>query len=131
MIMPGRMFSAGTGYRYGFNGKENDNEVKGEGNQLDYGMRIYDPTLGRFLSVDPITKAYESRYSALGNNPISIIDPSGADTINLIRTTTTQHLKGSSDGHSSVLVTHDRAIVTQSGQIVINKANGPDVFQIT
>ncbi|MEZ2442984.1 RHS repeat-associated core domain-containing protein [Chitinophaga sp. RCC_12] len=45
-------------YRYGFNGKENDNEVKGEGNQQDYGMRIYDPRLGRFLSVDPLTKGY-------------------------------------------------------------------------
>jgi hypothetical protein len=35
-------------YRYGFNGKENDNEVKGAGNQQDYGMRIYDPRWGSF-----------------------------------------------------------------------------------
>ena len=56
--MPGRAYSAGTGYRYGFNGKENDNEVKGAGNQQDYGMRIYDPRLGKFLSVDPISKDY-------------------------------------------------------------------------
>lgn len=40
-------------YRYGFNGKGNDNEIKGEGNQQDYRMRIYDPRLGRFLSVTP------------------------------------------------------------------------------
>ena len=33
MLMPGRKFSAGSGYRYGFNGQENDNEVKGIGNQ--------------------------------------------------------------------------------------------------
>ena len=39
-------------YRYGFNGKENDNEVKGTGNQIDYGARIYDGRLGRFLSVE-------------------------------------------------------------------------------
>ncbi len=38
--MPGRTFSSGS-YKYGFNGKENDNEVKGNGNQQDYGMRIY------------------------------------------------------------------------------------------
>jgi RHS repeat-associated protein len=49
---------AGSGYRYGFNGKENDNEVKGEGGQQDYGMRIYDPRLGKFLSVDPLAKEY-------------------------------------------------------------------------
>lgn len=52
MVMPGRNWSSST-YRYGFNGKENDNEIKGTGNQQDYGMRIYDPRLGRFLSVDP------------------------------------------------------------------------------
>ena len=56
--MPGRKFSAGNGYRFGFNGKENDNEIKGEGNQQDYGMRVYDPRLGKFLSVDPLTKGY-------------------------------------------------------------------------
>src|SRR5690606_36912003 len=43
MLMPGRKYSADGSYRYGFNGKENDNDVKGEGNQQDYGMRIYDP----------------------------------------------------------------------------------------
>jgi hypothetical protein len=36
------------GYRYGFNGKENDGEVSGEGNQYDYGFRIYNPRLGGF-----------------------------------------------------------------------------------
>jgi hypothetical protein len=48
MIMPGRRFSSGGSYRYGFNGKEEDDDVKGDGNQQDYGMRIYDPRLGRF-----------------------------------------------------------------------------------
>jgi hypothetical protein len=33
-------------YRYGFNGKEKDNEVSGNGNSQDYGLRIYDPRLG-------------------------------------------------------------------------------------
>ena len=56
--MPGRAYSATGAYRYGFNGKENDNEVKGEGGQQDYGMRIYDPRLGKFLSVDPLAKEY-------------------------------------------------------------------------
>ena len=35
---------AGEGiYRYGFNGKENDNEVKGEGNTYDFGDRNVRP----------------------------------------------------------------------------------------
>ena len=28
-------------YRYGFNGKEMDNEISGNGNSYDYGFRIY------------------------------------------------------------------------------------------
>lgn len=78
--MPGRQFSAGTGYRYGFNGKENDNEVKGEGNQQDYGMRIYDPRVGKFLSVDPLTKKYAhyTPYQFAGNKPIEATDLDGA-----------------------------------------------------
>jgi RHS repeat-associated protein len=75
--MPGRKLSGG--YRYGFNGKENDNEVKGEGNSQDYGMRIYDPRLGRFLSVDPdfIENRDLSTYSFAANNPIRLIDVDG------------------------------------------------------
>jgi len=57
MIQPDRSYSSG-GYRYGFNGKENDNEVKGNGNQQDYGMRIYDPRPGKFLSTDPLSNKY-------------------------------------------------------------------------
>lgn len=68
-------------YRYGFNGKENDNEVKGLGNQQDYGMRIYDPRLGRFLSVDPLTKDYPwyAPYQFAGNKPILFIDLDGLE----------------------------------------------------
>lgn len=50
--MPGRKYSAGSGYRYGFNGKEKDNST-GEGN-LDFGARIFAVRLGRWLSVDPL-----------------------------------------------------------------------------
>jgi RHS repeat-associated protein len=80
MQMPGRGFSSGK-YRYGFNGKENDNEVKGEGNQQDYGFRIYDPRLGRFLSVDPLTTSYPmlTPYQYASNSPIANIDVDGLE----------------------------------------------------
>lgn len=55
--MPGRSFSS-DGYGYGFNGKENDHEVKGEGNQIAFEARIYDPWVGRFSSVDPLSQSY-------------------------------------------------------------------------
>ncbi len=53
-------------YRYGFNGKEGDDEIKGDDNQQDYGMRIYDPRVGRFLSVDPIAREYSMLMNILG-----------------------------------------------------------------
>ena len=82
MVMPGRKYQAAGGlYRYGFNGKENDNEVKGEGNQQDYGMRIYDPRLMRFLSVDPLANSYPwyTPYQFAGNDVIRCIDLDGAE----------------------------------------------------
>ena len=81
MIMPGREFSSG-GYRFGFNGKENDDEVKGvAGSQQDYGMRIYDARLGRFLSVDPIANDYPqlTPYQFASNTPIRAIDLDGLE----------------------------------------------------
>jgi RHS repeat-associated protein len=83
MLMPGRRFVAqnSNAYRYGFNGKENDNDVKGEGNQQDYGMRVYDPRLGKFLSVDPIAKQYPelTPYQFASNRPIDGIDLDGLE----------------------------------------------------
>jgi RHS repeat-associated protein len=84
MQMPGRTFTVGSSYRYGFNGKENDNEVKNkEGTQQDYGMRIYDTRLGRFLSVDPLTKSYPmlTPYQFGNNSPIKNIDLDGAESL--------------------------------------------------
>ncbi len=81
MVIPGRKYSAGSGYRYGFNGKENDNDVKGEGNQQDYGFRIYDPRIGKFLSADPLHSKYPSwtPYAFAMNDVIRCIDLDGAE----------------------------------------------------
>jgi RHS repeat-associated protein len=81
MVMPLRQFTSGSSYRYGFNGKEEDDEVKGNGNQQDYGMRIYDTRLGRFLSVDPISKEYPelTPYQFAENSPILFIDLDGLE----------------------------------------------------
>ena len=55
--------------------------MKGEGNQQDYGMRIYDPRLGKFLSVDPLTEEYPwyTPYQFAGNTPIQAIDLDGLE----------------------------------------------------
>lgn len=77
--MPGR-YSTPT-YRYGFNGHEKDDEVKGGGNSLDFGARIHDPRLGRFLSVDPLQAKYASKtpYHFCSDNLTNRVDRNGKD----------------------------------------------------
>jgi len=81
MVMPGRSFSAASQYRYGFNGKENDKDIS-EGGQ-DYGMRIYDARIGKFLSVDPIGSQfpYYTPYQYAGNKPIWCVDIDGLEDL--------------------------------------------------
>ena len=68
-------------YRYGFNGKENDNQVYGNGNLQDYGMRMYDTRTARFISVDPLTYGfpYLSTYQYAANSPIKYEDLDGGE----------------------------------------------------
>ncbi len=81
MLMPGRSYSS-TAYKYGFNGKEKDDEVSGTGNQYDYGFRIYNPRIAKFLSVDPLTKSYPllTPYQFAENCPIQFIDIDGLES---------------------------------------------------
>lgn len=80
-LMAGRRYKESDGYRYGYNGKENDNEIKGEGGQQDYGRRVYDPRIAKFLSVDPITSSYPelTPYQFASNSPIQGIDLDGEE----------------------------------------------------
>jgi RHS repeat-associated protein len=70
-------------YRYGFNGKENDNEAKGEGNEIAFENRIYDPRVSRWLSLDPLQKKYpgETHFGFVSGNPIIYADVDGRDKI--------------------------------------------------
>ncbi|MEX2597319.1 MAG: RHS repeat-associated core domain-containing protein, partial [Salibacteraceae bacterium] len=68
-------------YAFGFNGMERDDEVKGTGNSYDFGARIQDPRLGKWLSLDPLASKYPgmSPYNFGANNPIFFIDHDGRD----------------------------------------------------
>jgi len=46
---------------------------------MNMGARIYDPEIGRFLSVDPLLDFFPNQtpYSYAYNNPLSFKDPSG------------------------------------------------------
>lgn len=78
----GAMALAKDSYRFGFNGKEKDDEVYGaSGTSYDYGFRIYDPRVARFLSTDPLFKSYPfyTPYQFAGNNPVAFIDLDGLE----------------------------------------------------
>ncbi len=92
------MSGSSEGYRYGFNGKESDNEISGTGNQYDYGFRIYNPRLGKFLSVDPLTKDYPelTPYQFASNTPIQAIDLDGLEAV--IVSTDTRVIGGAGTG---------------------------------
>jgi RHS repeat-associated protein len=66
-------------YRYGFNGMLKDEELKGSGNSYDFGARIYDPRIGRWLSPDPYELLYApiTPYAFALNSPIYFVDADG------------------------------------------------------
>jgi RHS repeat-associated protein len=114
--MQGRSFSSGS-YRYGFNGMENDNEIKGDGNSLDFGARIYDSRLGRWLSVDPIQSKFPdlTPYQFVSNSPLILVDPNGMENI--------IYLVILPDAHSELSQTQKNEIIKKANEI-LNAALG-------
>ena len=72
---------SGAGYRYSFQGQEKDDEIKGEGNSINYKYRMHDPRVGRFFAVDPLIKDYPyySSYSFSGNKLIAYTELEGME----------------------------------------------------
>ena len=70
-----------------FNGKEKDESGEfGNLTNYDYGFRIYNPGIGRFLSVDPLFKGYPwyTPYQFAGNTPIMAIDLDGLEEFEVV-----------------------------------------------
>ncbi|WCL81583.1 hypothetical protein PPO43_00540 [Saprospira sp. CCB-QB6] len=94
--MPGRKFVSGEGYRFGFNGKEDDRDW-GTQNIQDYGFRLYNPSVGKFLSVDPLASKYPfyTPYQFASNTPITAIDIDGLESN--VRFNVNENVKGRVD----------------------------------
>lgn len=80
MLVPNRHGSSDN-YRYGFQGQEKDDEIKGEGNSLNYTFRMHDPRVGRFFAEDPMFMeyAYNSPYVFSENRVIDATELEGAE----------------------------------------------------
>ena len=100
---------------YKYNGKELDR--KGGLDWYDYGARMYDATLGRFMKTDRFSEKYVSLspYQYGANNPVNNVDING-DSIAVL------NLGYGSNQHLAILIQNDR------GEWQYFSVNGDNVF---
>ncbi len=85
--LPGKEYKAPDpfggvgGYKFGFNGQLNENDLYGDGNANSYQFRVADNRLGRFFSVDPLSDNFPfySPFQFAGNMPIWAIELEGLE----------------------------------------------------
>ncbi|WP_280648057.1 RHS repeat-associated core domain-containing protein [Dysgonomonas sp. PFB1-18] len=70
-------YDKGSKQPYKYNGKELDQMHRLD--WYDYSARYYEPSIGRFTTVDPLAEKYYSwsPYNYVGNNPIRFVDFKG------------------------------------------------------
>jgi len=83
MLQPGRNFNS-PDYRYGFNGQEKVDEIKGSGNHYTAPFWEYDPRAIHRWNMDPNFGRFPgwSPYTIMFDNPIWFRDPLGAQAEN-------------------------------------------------
>ena len=85
MLVPNRHGSSNS-YRYGFQGQEKDNEIKGEGNSVNFKYRMHDPRIGRFFATDPLSGNFpwNSPYAFSENRVIDGVELEGLERVTVI-----------------------------------------------
>ena len=115
-------------YTYGFNGKEKDSDGEwGSSTHYDYGFRIYNPSIGKFLSVDPLTRSFPSwtPYSYSMDRPIDGVDLDGLERVHYMVNT-----RKSRTGENMAVLSYagtQESRAVQVGWITMNLPLSPEV----
>ncbi len=88
VTLDGRNISVDEKYRYSFQAQEHDDEVKGDGNSVNYKYRMHDPRLGRFFAIDPLAKDFpwNSQYAFSENRVLDCIELEGREASHVTET---------------------------------------------
>jgi RHS repeat-associated protein len=115
---------------------ESDPEVKGKGNSYDFGARMLDPRVGRWLTIDSKAKKYPgiNPYNFVLNNPLIMKDPNGEDAIitvdagkQTVTMSTTIYLYGSvGPDPGAVAAAYNEAFKNLNTTRVVQDANDPN-----
>jgi hypothetical protein len=70
-------------FRFGFQNQEMDDEVKGDGNSVNFSFRMHDPRLGRFFAIDQLAAKYphNSVYAFSENRVIDGVEMEGLEVV--------------------------------------------------
>jgi len=110
----------GDDYRFGFNGQEKDNEVKGMGNSVNFKYRMEDTRLGRFFSVDPLASKFpwNSPYAFAENDVIRSKELEGLEAYRLSVSS------GENNTKSYNLQWDEKAKPLENNQVYLNDDGG-------
>ena len=118
-LQPGRYSQTAVTSRYGFQGQEKDNEIRGEGNSINYKYRMHDARIGRFFALDPLSPDYphNSPYAFSENVVINAVELEGLEK---------KFVYNTYDESSRLISTRTTFFIIDNQQVEANLINNTD-----
>ncbi len=107
--------------RWRYSGKEEQKALNSALPLIDYGARMYDPAIARWMSVDPLAEKYYPMggYGYCAGRPINVIDPEGMDWWEIDNTGRVVNYGESKDSDSFFMVSQgDDGSYQRTGQSI-------------